>query len=334
MLYFYWKQSREASSPTSVLQLQLVQDAVGMMVDLWGAERQHEFDNYPTGPLFDCKKCNEPYRYDGLPRDGKGNPTNVTAGLTWTAFRPSDERSKFGYVVPSNMFAVVALNYAAEMASKLWNNGELSRKAATLAVDIERGIREHAVVAHPDFGRIYAYEVDGLGNSLFADDPTVPSLLSIPYLGYQYDTEVYANTRRYILSTANPEFRKASNPITGEIEGYGINSVDGDAQEGTVPESAWPMAIAVQALTTDNVDEKVHLVEQLVKASAGTGRMHESFDIRNPAKFTRSWFCWADSLFAELVLSLTDFCLDESRKYTVNDWRDPVTVQGGIFATA
>jgi meiotically up-regulated gene 157 (Mug157) protein len=28
----------------------------------------------------------------------------------------------------------------------------------------------------------------------------VPSLLSIPYLGYDYDEEVYANTRRFILS--------------------------------------------------------------------------------------------------------------------------------------
>lgn len=32
------------------------------------------------------------------------------------------------------------------------------------------------------------------------DDGNVPSLLSIPYLGYDYDEEVYANTRRFILS--------------------------------------------------------------------------------------------------------------------------------------
>jgi meiotically up-regulated gene 157 (Mug157) protein len=39
---------------------------------------------------------------------------------------------------------------------------------------------------------------------------------------------------------------------------------------------------------SDNVQEKVQLVETLVKASAGTGWMHESFDVHNPKKFTRS----------------------------------------------
>lgn len=42
------------------------------------------------------------------------------------------------------------------------------------------------------------------------------------------------------------------------------------------------------ALSSDNVEEKVHLVETLVKASAGTLWMHESFDVNNPRKFTRS----------------------------------------------
>lgn len=58
-------------------------------------------------------------------------------------------------------------------------------------------------------GRIYAYEVDGLGNSLLMDDANVPSLMSVPYLGYPYDPEVYDNTRRFILSPDNPTFAKS-----------------------------------------------------------------------------------------------------------------------------
>jgi meiotically up-regulated gene 157 (Mug157) protein len=31
------------------------------------------------------------------------------------------------------------------------------------------------------------------------------------------------------------------------------------------------------------------------------GVMHESFNPNKPAQFTRPWFAWANSLFAELV---------------------------------
>jgi meiotically up-regulated gene 157 (Mug157) protein len=34
--------------------------------------------------------------------------------------------------------------------------------------------------------------------------------------------------------------------------------------------------------------------------------MHESFDPNDPARYTRSWFAWANSLFAEWVLRLVD----------------------------
>jgi meiotically up-regulated gene 157 (Mug157) protein len=30
--------------------------------------------------------------------------------------------------------------------------------------------------------------------------------------------------------------------------------------------------------------------------------MHESFDKNDPAKFTRSWFAWANSLMGELMV--------------------------------
>lgn len=318
MLYFYWKQSPNGDSPSSVLRLQRVHEAIDIMVDLWIAEQKHEDDSFPVGPLFDCLNCKKPYRYPGLPRQGKGSRTNSTAGLTWTGFRPSDDECKYGYLVPANMFAVVALGYAAEMATALWNDPNLAEKATRLAREIDRGIQEHAVVEHPEFGQIYAYEVDGYGNYFLMDDANIPSLMSIPYLDYKYDPVVYANTRRFIMSPSNPEYRKGRNDLTGEIEGYGSPHMS-----ARIRNNIWPMSIAMQALTSDSAQEKAKLAEQLFAASAGTGWMHESFDVSNPKQFTRSWFCWADSLYAELVLSLSNDCPRPTRKYKVMEWRDP-----------
>ena len=59
---------------------------------------------------------------------------------------------------------------------------------------------------HPRCGKMYAYEVDGLGNYNLMDDANLPSLLAIPYLGYaDLNDEKYINTRNFILSTENPE---------------------------------------------------------------------------------------------------------------------------------
>jgi meiotically up-regulated gene 157 (Mug157) protein len=58
-------------------------------------------------------------------------------------------------------------------------------------------------------------------------------------------------------------------------------------------------------LTSTEEKEKVELLKMLLATDAGTGHMHESYDADNPNSFTRSWFCWADALFAEFLLSLT-----------------------------
>lgn len=67
------------------------------------------------------------------------------------------------------------------------------------------GIERHGIVEAAPGVRVYAYEVDGLGQSLVdMDDPNLPSLLSIPLLGYSgFDPAVYAATRERILSKNN-----------------------------------------------------------------------------------------------------------------------------------
>ncbi|AZI44785.1 metal-independent alpha-mannosidase (plasmid) [Deinococcus psychrotolerans] len=40
-----------------------------------------------------------------------------------------------------------------------------------------------------------------------------------------------------------------------------------------------------------------------VSTTAGTHLMHESFNVDDPAIFTREWFGWANSLFSKLMLA-------------------------------
>lgn len=334
MLYYYWKQSNNGDAV--IRENPAVEEAVTIMVDLWMAEQEHELDKYPDGPLFDCVNCRKPYRYPELDRQGKGSPTNATAGLTWTGFRPSDDACTYGFLVPANMFCAAVLNYVAEMA-EAWGNQDLYENAIQLQTDIRRGIEDHAIVHHKTYGKIYAYEVDGLGNALLMDDANVPSLLSIPYLEYPFvDPEVYDNTRRFILSNDNPSFHQGTNPLTGPVGGIGSPHM-----AANIRQNVWPMAMAMEAMTeTRNTERKMQLVEQLVQASAGTGWMHESFDVANPSSFTRSWFCWADSLFAEVVLRVlnetdsTQQCPDPTISYHILEWRDPEEMAGGTFAAS
>lgn len=284
MIYFFYK----AIPDHPVLKSKAVQEAIDIMLTVWAAEQNHEGDAIAQGPLLDCVNCGKPYRYPGLARGGKGEPVART-GMTWTGFRPSDDECQYGYLIPANMFAVVALQYMTEIATNLWNAPDIASRASSLAKEINDGILQHGIVDHPSHGRIYAYEVDGLGHSLLMDDANVPSLMSIPYLDYDYDPEVYANTRRFILSADNPTFFKGTNAMTGPIEGYGSPHMT-----ARIMANIWPMAMAVQALTSDDVEEKTRLANQLVQATGGTGWMHESFDVNNPKRFTRSWFCWAD----------------------------------------
>lgn len=60
-----------------------------------------------------------PYRYTELPNNYLGTPVAYT-GMTWSAFRPSDDQTRYGYLIPSNMMATVALDQLFEMVRALY----------------------------------------------------------------------------------------------------------------------------------------------------------------------------------------------------------------------
>jgi hypothetical protein len=188
------------------------------------------------------------------------------------------------------MFAVVVLGYLAEAAEQVLADPALAEQARSLASEIRAGIAAHAIYQHPVYGPIYAYETDGFGNYTLMDDANVPSLLALPYLGWCEPTDpIYQNTRRFVLSSENPYY-------------YHGQAAKGIGSPHTPAQYIWPIALSVQGLTSTDRQEQEQLLALLEATDAGTGLMHEGFHVDDPHQFTRPWFAWANSMYAELVL--------------------------------
>ncbi len=236
-----------------------------------------------------------PYSFErpggsGLPNDGYGLPSR-NCGLIRCGFRPSDDMVRFPFLVPANAMIAVALNNLSRLLAALHCDA-LAIEAHRQSETITHALETHAVVHHPRHGEIWAYEVDGLGGVHLMDDANVPSLLSLPYLGFcSPDEPRYLRTRAFCLSTDNPHF------VAGK-------AASGIGSPHTGPGTIWPMALSMQALTALKDGEIRHCLNQLKATHAGTGFMHESFDADDPHRFTRPWFAWANTLFGELIVTL------------------------------
>ncbi|RYY18508.1 MAG: glycoside hydrolase family 125 protein [Cytophagaceae bacterium] len=225
---------------------------------------------------------------DTQPLAGYGYPVRP-CGLIASAFRPSDDATLLPFLVPSNFFAVASLRQAALMLSDIHHEGAAYADLMALADEVSTALSQHAIVAHPQHGRVYAYEVDGYGGHTLMDDANVPSLLALPYLGaVPLNDPVYQSTRQLLLSTDNPFFYKGT-----AAAGIGGPHVGVDM--------IWPISLIMRGLTSTDDAEIRACVQALKTTHAGTGFMHESFHKDNPAQYTRAWFAWANTLFGEFL---------------------------------
>lgn len=239
--------------------------------------------------------------------DGIGNPLADGTGLIRSAFRPSDDATIFGFFIPANAMMSVELDRTASMLETASINQTIKSELELLALasdlrdraySIRTGIYKHAVVTHPVFGKVFAFEVDGYGSQLMMDDANIPSLLALPLLGFVKATdEIYLNTRRMILlQQGNPYF----------LSGASFSGIGGP-HIGL--RNAWPMSALVQAMTSDNVTEIMECVDR-VKNVTLMGVVNESIDVerggRGAGAYTRSWFAWANSVFAQTILHLAE----------------------------
>ncbi|HEM3460878.1 TPA: glycoside hydrolase family 125 protein [Streptococcus suis] len=288
LAYLLWKATGETSHFN-----QTFFGAAEKIVQLWKLEQHHE--NSPYSFERDTDRLE-----DTLTHQGKGAPCAYT-GMTWSGFRPSDDACIYPYLIPSNMFAVVVLGYLGEIAELFASEefSDLAEGARQLAQEIDQGIRTFGLTKNQAGETIFAYEVDGLGNQSIMDDPNVPSLLAAPYLGYcSKDDPIYLATRRTILSQENPYY-------------YEGDYAAGLGSSHTFYRYIWPIALAIQGLTTDDKEEKARLLDTMVACDGGTGLMHESFHVDDPTLYSREWFSWANMMFCELVLDYYDIRPEE-----------------------
>ena len=231
--------------------------------------------------------------HDTQSNRGKGHPAKP-CGLIASSFRASDDGTLLPFLVPDNFMAVSTLRKTAQILRSVNHEWALADSCEALAGQVEAALRKHAVVHTEKYGDIYAFEVDGFGNTLLMDDANVPSLLSLPYIADVPLTDpIYQNTRRFVLSTDNPYFFRgcAGEGIGGPHVGLGY---------------IWPMSIILRALTSTDETEIRACLKTLKQTDDGTGFMHEAFHQDNPSDYTRPWFAWANTLFGELILRLID----------------------------
>jgi meiotically up-regulated gene 157 (Mug157) protein len=230
--------------------------------------------------------------------NGLGNPV-IWTGMVRSTFRPSDDATIFQFFIPGNMMFARQLEAAAGLMDIIGTKRcrNLAFEMRTMATEIRGGITKYGIVSHPQFGAMFAFEVDGYGGqvcrvvSYFAgyraltayqnlmDDANLPSLLSASMMGYVSSRdEVYQNTRLFALSKSNPywAFGDAYNAIGGPHLG---------------PTKGWPLASIVRILTSEDVsgEEASHELREILGSTDGLGLVHESISSWNSKDWSRQW---------------------------------------------
>jgi meiotically up-regulated gene 157 (Mug157) protein len=245
------------------------------------------------------KNGHGPYRFqrsspvmtETLALGGYGNPA-VPTGMIFSMFRPSDDACIYPLFIPANLFAVTSLGQLAGIADEIYHDSAFALECHQLALEVSAALDRYGKVRHGEHGSIWAYEVDGYGGVALMDDANAPGILSLSYLGcVQPNDPLYRASRNFAWSKGNPYFFQGT-------AGEGI----GGPHQGL--DYIWPMSIILRAFSSTSDAETRQCLRWLRNTTAGTNFMHESFHKDDAAKYTRSWFAWANGLFGELILHL------------------------------
>ena len=151
LAYHFWKTTGSAAwCGDSFLQ------AAKQILSTWETEQRHA----EQSPYYFRRVCRR--ASDTLSHDGQGAPVGYT-GMTWSGFRPSDDACQYGYLIPANFFAAKSLEQMEEIFEVLLPEENMIGRIRALREQIREGLRKYAVTEHPEFGTVYAYETDGMG---------------------------------------------------------------------------------------------------------------------------------------------------------------------------
>ncbi|KIK95139.1 glycoside hydrolase family 125 protein [Paxillus rubicundulus Ve08.2h10] len=275
---------------------QATKDA-SMMNDNWffAIEQVFRVMNEQSQPSYDSNfNFVSYYNWTGLPgslpgmvvNGGNGEPKGFT-GMVGTSHRPSDDLSVYAFLTPANAMLSVELNNLATILDDAKLAPDVSARAKQWSQRIKQGIHEYGV-----FNDVFAYETNGLGSRYMMDDANVPSLLSLPYLGFlDRNDAAYIKTKKMLMSRQNPYYAK----------GLNFSGIGGPHIDAWHP---WPMSQITNIFGSDDDDEILESLYTVANNTAGLGLIHESVNIYNGSDYTRPWFAWANSYFGEMILDL------------------------------
>jgi meiotically up-regulated gene 157 (Mug157) protein len=249
-------------------------NAANSAVSVFETETRHDPESYVL-----VRK--DTPKHDWLYPEGHGAEFE-NCGLIWSGFRPSDDACELPFNIAQNAYAAAQLERLAKFAE-----AELADRCVKLATQIRSAIEANAIV-----GGHFAYEIDGLGNHIEMDDANIPSLLSLPYLGFcSADDSTYIATREFVLSEKNPWFFAGAQASHIGSPHTGKNRV-------------WPLAMAMQIITSEQPEvEQLDALKTLAEKSNG---LHESVDVDDVSLFTREWFNWAEMTYFDAVFSTAE----------------------------
>ncbi|KAF9769687.1 hypothetical protein IL306_012860, partial [Fusarium sp. DS 682] len=224
-----------------------------------------------------------------VPNSGNGEP-KLANGLVACSHRPSDDICVFNYITSDNAMMSVELDDIADVLDKVGGQKGLSGTLRGYAKTIQQAIWNHTLTSNG----IFAYETNGYGGQYIMDDANVPSLVSLPYLGFlKRDDPTYKKTKSTLFSRANPYYAVGKN----------FSGIGGPHVNATYP---WPMSQISAIYGTDDDDEITERLNIIMENTSGLGLIHESVNIYNSSDFSRPWFAWANSYFAEMILDLAE----------------------------